>query len=114
MRSETKLLAAFAIGASLALLKNTKASKKSTSLEARYGDNFHGVWTEINLLSSNLNTLTSNYNSFSSSLSGLVGNAGFLANLSELSTQSDNNTTGGLVTYCNNLTDNLQNNGFMH
>lgn len=50
-----------------------------------------------------------------SSLSGLVGNSGFLANLSLLPHQSDNNTTlAGVLTWSNNLTDNLIANGFMH
>lgn len=110
-----KLLVGLALGAGFVLLKNTKASKKSTSLEARYGDNFHGVWTEINTLSSQLSTLSTDFFSFQSSLSGLVGNASFLANLSELPNQSDNNTTlTGVENFCNNLSDNLQANGFMH
>lgn len=114
MRSDTKLLAAAAIGAAMVLIRNTKASKKSTALERRYATNFPAVWNEINLLSTDVANLQTEVNSLLN-LNPLLGDVTFLANLSKLPHQSDNNTTlSGVENYCNNLTDNLIANGFMH
>ena len=114
MRSDTKLLIAAAIGAGLVLIRNTIPSKKSTALERRYAANFPAVWNELNSLAATVAGHTVNINSLLN-LNPLLGDVTFLANLSMLSHQSDNNTTlSGVENYCNNLTDNLIANGFMH
>lgn len=114
MRTDTKLLIAAALGAGLVLINNTRASKKSTTLEKRFAANFPAVWNELNLLATEVNNNTIQINQLNT-LIPLLGDVTFLANLSMLSHQSDNNTTlSGVENYCNNLTDNLIANGFMH
>lgn len=102
---------AIALGVTFLAIKNTKASKKTISLEQRYGDNFVGVWTAIQALQTDVTSLNSDF----SSISGLAGNASFLANLSMLPHQSDTNSTlPGVCGWANNHTDNMVSNGFMH
>lgn len=119
-----RLSLAFALAITFAGIANTKASKKAISLEKRYGDNFVGVWTAIATANTNITSLFTDF----SSLSGLVGNASFLANLSMLPHQTSSNgtistsagslsnadrvTINGLVNAVNNLQSNLQSSGF--
>ena len=82
----------------LGIKASSKASKKSIALEARYSDNFTAVWTALNALQPIITT----------------GNAAFLAELSELPNQSnDNSTLTGVCDWANNLTNHLIANGFM-
>lgn len=114
MRTDTKLLIGAVLGAGLVMLKNTKPSKKSTALEKRYGTNFSSVWSELNSLQTEVDGHNVSINQLNA-LIPLINIVSFLANLSMLSHQSNNNTSlSGVENYCNNLTDNLVANGFMH
>ena len=94
-----KTTVALLLGVTFLGIKATnKASKKSLATEIRYNSNFTAVWTALNALQPIIET----------------GNAAFLAELSQLPNQSDDNSTlTGVCNWANNLTDHLMASGFM-
>ena len=89
-------------GAGFAMLQGAKASKKSIALEQRYNANFQATWTVLNAHETTLAPITAS------------GNSAFLAGLSQLPTQSDENSTlTGVCNWANNHTDYLFEHGFM-
>lgn len=91
------------LGVTFLAIKRTQASRKSIATEQRYSANFTDVWSTLNALKP----------------IATAGNAAFLATLSELPNQTNDNDNTfsdtaftGLANAVNNLQTHLQGNGF--